>query len=65
MLVFAMGVEGKKVLRKKKRCRIEKKEKLVKFIVVDPSEVEYSKGGVLDTFDTWKLLEKQSRVCLL
>jgi hypothetical protein len=52
MLVFIMGVKGKKVLRKRKRCRKEKKEKLVKFIVVDPSEVEYSEGEVLDTFDT-------------
>jgi hypothetical protein len=39
-----------------------KKEKVVKFIVVDPSEIECSEGGVLDTFDTWKLLEKQSRM---
>jgi hypothetical protein len=53
------------VLRKGKRCRKEKKEKVVKFIVFDPSEVEYSEGGVLDTFDRWKLLEKQSRVCFL
>jgi hypothetical protein len=50
MFVFLMGVEEKKVLRKGKRCRKEKKEKEVKFIVADPSEVEYSEGGVLDTF---------------